>query len=530
MALTNNRRGALTPKNSFDTSIGSEFRRIDTLYGSNVNLTGGVTANYFSGDGSGLKNLVFDFKATQNEEGKNSFENLEVDNLTVKGGLNATLNGDGNNLDLGAIQGSIIPGQSYLSLGAPFRKFQNIFVNEVQSDDVYATKFHGDGSELQNLNITFPDTDFSKVKMNVLPTENEAYDIGKNDKRFHTLHTKNVSANGSIMGGRLMITNTPYQITQSITNVSAPWSYNDSLPESIMEKLGSQIDISVDNIIVKFAVIGESIADTMIIRSKIIPENPSTVDLGSKTHPFGTSYITYMSIENFICQQQAQFNQDINVNQTLTASNFVGDGRNLKNVEHLGPITTPISPIFNNIINLGEPNKAFKDLHVMNGFFKNINIEGEMRNNNKNLASYVSGFCVPKEGTYKKAEPLLYSSESVSQFLTVYKEQGKFIVKKSGLYNIGFYAWSTNRNKKDDVDVLWKIEHYSPYSEQTHSYNMGSLDISKKSTSIILRQGDIVTIIVEPGKSRSESNPLPLTIFEKGALVWTLNTVFDTFI
>lgn len=555
--LTNNRRGALTPKANLDVSLGSEFKRLNIFYGSNIDLTGEIKASKISGDGSGLKNVTLD-NIVNNDLGTSNqpFEYLYCKNIDATNDIisKGNFRGNGNYLELNGLNSDIIPGKPFLNIGNSGNEFYTIYGKNIfAANNIVANKFEGDGSSLKNI---FAKPDLTNIDMDVIPSSNELYNIGKDNMRFNNIYSKNISANGSIMGNKLMITNSLYPITDGNKPVKAPWNFNESLPTEILEKLGSQIDISCDNVIIGIAIFNEVITDKLMVRSSLLPENYGESFIGNESKPFKSGFFKHITIGNtlsnlgdlqiggdFSCEKDTNISQNLNVEQTITASNFVGDGRYIYGINKLDAITSNIYPLYHKYIDIGTSNNQFNSIYSKNAYFENsyinsdgIYIEGNLRVNGKhkhndyNVASHISGFCVPKQKRYDTPDYLLFSEENVSHFVDIDKDQGLITIKKSGIYNIGFYAWSTSRNFKLDPYVLWKIEHYNSYANKIGTYSMKSSDINSMLTNMILRQSDTIKIIIEPYNSRNSSYYTPLTIYERGAFVLTLNTIFDKFI
>lgn len=555
--LTNNRRGALVPKTNLEISIGSEYKRLNIFYGSNIDLSGEIKANKISGDGSGLKNITLQ-NVLQDHIGSSSnlqFGDFYCKSLHVENNINANAyEGCGNHITFNGIKNNIIPGDDRVSIGIPGKEFNTIYGKDIfATNNVIAGKFQGDGSLLQNI-TTKPD--FKNVDMDIISISNEKFDIGKDYSRFNTLYTKNVSANGSIMGNKLMITNSIYPISDEPKIIKAPWNYDETLSSDILDKLGSQIDISCDNIIVGIAIFNEIISDKITIRSVFKPENPGTCSLGTISEPFLSAHVCHINVQKSLsnlgdldingqlnCSKNGNFEQNVNVLETVTASNFVGDGRFLTGINHIDNLSSNLVPLYNNYIDLGSSNQQFNnvfsnkgnfdDIHVNNGNVNGkLDVKGSsMKHNGYNVASYISGYCVPKLKTFNNMEVLPFSEEYISHFTDVDMNTGLIKIKTSGLYNIGFYGWSTSRGYALDPFVLWKIEHYNSYANKVSYYYMKSAEVHSMLTSMILRKSDTIKIMVEPGSSRINNAPTTsLTVYEKGALVITLNTIFDKFI
>lgn len=544
--LINNRRQALVPTTTLQTSIGSTLKRLDTVYGSNVDMIGTVRADKFVGDGSQLYNIDTSVFTKEIGSTRNPFKDIHASNIRLDQNVHATTYyGAGDSLTFDALQNSITPGKPNLSLGNSTQEFGSIFSrNLAVTDTVNAQTFVGDGSKLTNI-LASPD--LGSINTNAIPASNEVYDLGTMYQRFNNAFVKNVSATGSVMGQRLMVTNAPTPFTYNKKTVKAPWSANDALSIELMDKIGSQIDICADVIISGVILIGESVIDKLTVRSSITPQQPSSVTIGTERLPFLESHICHLHIDRSVsnvagdgsvgieCQTLAHFQESISVDQTVEAGNFVGDGRFIDNITHLGPINSNIEPQFDGVIDIGQTSRRMNTIYSKNGDFDRLtvndelDVKGSFKHDSANVAAYLSGYCIPKEKMFSSPGSLTYISENnISRFSKIDITTGMITITQSGLYNIGFYAWNTNRSVNDST-VLWKIEHYNSYSQKIVFHSMKSGPNSLQNTNLILRAQDTLRVIVEPGYV-SSGGTQPITIFERGALVFTLSTKFDSFV
>lgn len=583
MSLINNRRRAIVPTVD-GLTLGAEELRWNVVFSSNINASGIVRGTKFVGDGSELTNLRIPYSFSNMEEdlipGRNNerdlgkitkrWRNIYTSNIQANGTVSAARYfGDGNALRLDNVMNDILPFASGVNLGSPSRVFDSVYVNNVKAQTVTSTEFIGDGSKLTG--ITLENTNiYSAVPMDIIPKFHLCNDIGRSDKRFYNVYCGNLSALGVVSGSKLIISSEGMTLNAGGGDGSGGLTGDGTnfiidIPEDIQDKFNGHVDVSAQSIVGNVIYGKEFIGDGHLIynvntmgpiRSNLEPYRPSTIDIGSNGNPFRDLYVDYGYINQDLTikgdlvvlgstslLQQMDFLGDVAfggnlscgkgmtveygalIKGTVTACNFVGDGRYIDNITHFGMIRSNIEPYSPSTVNIGSAVNPFANIY---GDYVNApvaiktrtvmadmigiglsslpeaaldvngtaNFRGGLYMNGLPTSMTVMGYILIDQMQFIGMQKIKVARHTLDGFMSYVDEAniGKFIAKRGGLYNITAYAWKSNRGP-NDMFLTWRIFHHTFFNNSTVEYRMRGAD----SRNVFMMEHDYLYFMVESG-------------------------------
>lgn len=537
MTLSDNRRNALVPSAPFLLSLGTKERPLNTIYSSNMELTGSLKVTHLIVDGFFMNSCTLDMSIFGSSN--RPFKDIVCSNLVASQHIKGTsFEGSGNDLTFSALRNSITPGIANLNIGTIIKPIDNMYVNDITATNVIKAKhFQGDGSLLQNITVQ---PDLSAITSDIVPYTNANHDIGSENLRFRTIYSKDIQALNVVQGKRLVITNyNPMSLPTSSNVVDLPIFNTTSMSSELLQKFGGSVDIQCASFVSGVTYVTDAIQKNSIILDAIVPDIGSKANIGTIEKPFQNAYIDNLIINesmlykenitvqgNLQVEQTAVFNT-VTIGGDITATNYYGNGQFIDNITHFGLLTSNIEPLYHQAQDIGGVNRAFRNLHVKTtntevlNVSANLNVLGNALVNNMPLVTHVYGIVKPKQQYYGAKGPLLFLEETVSPFVdTVLNNDGIIVIRDAGLYTIGLYGISTNRHPKLDTELVWYIEHFNFYAGKSTTICMAK-QVTK---TLILGRQDSIRITIDPSPNES------IFLNERGCLVVTQDVLFPTFI
>lgn len=581
MSLLNNRRNSMVPSRP-NLSLGSEELPWASMHTSNLFVSGSINSRKFVGDGSGLTNVPFPnlSSVTQNivpnsnliqDLGSvvNRFRNAYCSNLYADNATIGNVHGNGNGITFDGLYSSIVPAFNQTStIGSSAMRFDGVYTNKVDAKIVTATQFIGDGSLLTGIR---PNTSLAltNIQTSLLTLCNLTYDIGSPNMRFNNAYLGNLSARGVVQGARLLITNQSMSIFAGSNVVNgAGVEFAPNLPDNISGKFGDQIDAVLNNLVVGVLYAKEFIGDGSLInniyslapmQSNIIPHKASVIDIGEHKMPFKNIYGTTLYLTNDINAEgnlnvsldvniknntniggNVQVDKSLIVNNTITAKEFVGDGRYIDNITHFGLINNIVLPYLPSVIDIGSKDLCFKSLHadmvrapilLLAGqagigtetpryaldVIGDIHYTGKIMNNGSPASTTKTGYLLTNEIKFFGIIPISYASQNIDYFIDVNMSTGLFTARQSGVYNITPYLWKTSRATNDQY-VSWVVSHMLVNNSASAEHRLTGTD----SKTLVLAAGDSFTVSII-------SNGGFLSLFKGSTIVVTQLATMDNF-
>jgi len=505
MSLVDNRLGKLIP-NTNSVEIGTPTKPIHKFYTHHIDAVGTIKADKF--EGKGINNLdIGKLIMDQQQSGKGiggsnrPFTNLYVKETVSSMHMNADFfqggfSGNGNDVVFDNLKSDIIPHGNNCKIGTAEKMYNEMHSEKIFARTVQADNLVGDGTGITGVKCE----NFTSVNSAIIPTSNQEFDIGEEEKRFNTLYVENVSANDRMMGRKLIVTNNsiPIDISHTREPLDLSWFDQSAISTEIMSKFGSQIHATLENVICGVSLFNEVITSDLMVRNIVFPEIDERQSIGTSNNRFSDLYVKNAHVHGNLISKDTASLHDVNIDGDVNAiaincsdvyaDHLHGNGQFLKNLNNLGPLLEDLNPDLPNVINLGSIEKPYNSMHAHTMYCQKLSLGGQQGTAVPQILQ-----AIPEECEFKEFDLLRFKGGTLLSKFEYDAKTNMFTSPGVGICVIGFNVWDTNY-KTDDPNVKWVIEHKKYIGGKYTYYNLEGYD----TCTLVINKGDKFQIAINP--------------------------------